>query len=115
MGPVLADGATYAQVVAGSAHTVLLKSDGTAASCGSNGFGGQCDIPVWADGATYTQVAAGWGHTVLLKSDGTAVACGSNHHGQCNIPALGDGSIYVQACVGARLVWQAVYVSTVQP
>ena len=34
------------------AHTVLLKSDGTAVACGSN-RDGQCDIPALAEGEAY--------------------------------------------------------------
>ena len=78
---------------AGVFHSILLKSDGTAASFGENEYG-QCDIPGPPEGITYTQVAAGLGHTVLLKSDGTAAAFGGNYHGQCNIPALADGVKY---------------------
>ena len=86
-------------LAAGDYHTVLLKSDGTAVACGSNGDG-QCDIPALVAGATYTQVAAGYSHTVLLKSDGTAVACGSNARGQCDIPALVAGATYTQVAAG---------------
>ena len=72
---------------AGGYHTVLLKSDGTAAAVGENDTG-QCDIPALPEEVTYTQAAAGRYHTVLLKSDGTAAAFGNNLYGQCNIPAL---------------------------
>ena len=72
---------------AGGYHTVLLKSDGTAAAFGDNDSG-QCNIPALPEGVTYTQAAAGGVHTVLLKSDGTAAAFGSNIYGQCNIPVL---------------------------
>ena len=77
----------------GFVHSVLLKSDGTAAPFGEN-WCGQCNIPGPPEGITYTQVAAGDEHTVLLKSDGTAAAFGGNCHGQCNIPALADGVKY---------------------
>ena len=75
------------QAAAGGLHTVLLKSDGTAAAFGGNGAD-QCNIPALPEGVTYTQAAAGGVHTVLLKSDGTAAAFGSNIYGQCNIPVL---------------------------
>eukprot|EP00959_Pyramimonas_sp_CCMP1952_P239032 4995528-Pyramimonas_sp.AAC.1 len=75
-------------VAAGAAHTVLLRSDGTALACGHNDVG-QCDVPALGGGGlTYTQAAAGYAHTVLLRSDGTAVACGRNAFGQCDVPAL---------------------------
>merc|ERR1712137_166139 len=72
---------------AGHGHTVLLRSDGRAVSCGFNGFG-QCNIPDLPDGVTYSQVSAGYEHTVLLRSDGRAVACGENGYGRCNISSL---------------------------
>ena len=78
---------------AGNLHSILLKSDGTAAAFGSNSHV-QCYIPGPPEGITYTQVAAGDEHTVLLKSDGTAAAFGGMCHGQCNIPALADGVKY---------------------
>ena len=84
---------------AGSAHTVLLRSDGAAVACGSSGLG-QCNLPALDGGLTYTQVSAGGAHTVLLKSDGTAVACGSNGLGQCNLPALDGGLTYAQVAAG---------------
>ena len=83
-------------VAAGDFHTVLLRSDGTAVACGSNGAG-QCNLPALDEGLTYTQVAAGDGHTLLLRSDGRAVACGANYFGQCNLPALDGGLTYVSS------------------
>ncbi|CAK0911647.1 unnamed protein product, partial [Prorocentrum cordatum] len=80
-------------------HTVLLRSDGTAAACGDNSSG-QCDVPAPGDGLAYTQVAASADHTVLLRSDGTAAACGDNRYGQCDVPAPGDGLAYTQVAAG---------------
>lgn len=51
-------GAIYSQVAAGGAHTVLLPSDGRAATCGDNADG-QCDVP---EGTGFAQVAAGMNH-----------------------------------------------------
>ena len=104
-------------------HIVLLRSDGTAVTCGAN-RSGQCNILALASGVfepaatgavclspqplarcvlvTYTQVSAGNFHTVLLRGDGTAWACGDNRSGQCNIPALDqDGAKYTQVCGGS--------------
>ncbi|CAK0790759.1 unnamed protein product [Prorocentrum cordatum] len=86
-------------VAAGWAHTVLLRSDGTAVAFGSNDRG-QCAVPALDGGLSYTQVAAGWAHTVLLRSDGTAVAFGSNREGQCSVPALDSGLSYTQVAAG---------------
>ena len=46
-------------VAAGGVHTVLLRSDGTAAAFGDNDDG-QCDLPALDGGLTYTQAAAGY-------------------------------------------------------
>merc|ERR1719296_755976 len=86
---------------AGTWHSCLICSDGTAVACGDNDDG-QCDLPVLEEGATYTQVFTGGLHTVLLRSDGTAgtaVACGDNGDGQCNLPVLEDGVCFVPAQV----------------
>ena len=85
-------------MAAGSGHTVLLRSDGTAVACGSNVYG-QCTLPASGEGTTYTQVAADC-DSVLLRSNGTAVACGSNSYGQCTLPALGEGTTYIQVAAG---------------
>ena len=82
-------------------HPVLLRSDGTAVTCGDNCLG-QCDVPALVEGVTYTQVDTGRNHTVLLASDGTAVACGSNIYGACNVPATSDGVIYTQVATGGN-------------
>jgi alpha-tubulin suppressor-like RCC1 family protein len=97
--PALAEGQTYTQAAAGFAHTVLLRSDGTAVACGNNDYG-QCNIPALAEGLAYTHAAAGYTHTVLLRNDGSAVACGHNDAGECNIPALAEGLTYTQAAAG---------------
>lgn len=85
--------------VAGTFHTVLLRSDGRALACGKNDHG-QCNIPRLEDSAKYLQASAGTSHTALLKSDGTAVACGANNYGQCVIPELEDGVTYTQVSAG---------------
>ena len=77
----LGAGVVYTHVAAGGWHTVLLKSDGSATSFGSNMYG-QCDMPDLPDGVSYVEVACGAHHTVLLKSDGIAAACGDNGYGQ---------------------------------
>merc|ERR1740121_3233607 len=49
--PTLGAGLTYTQISAG-AHTVLLRSDGSALACGENDSG-NCDIPVLEDNLVY--------------------------------------------------------------
>jgi alpha-tubulin suppressor-like RCC1 family protein len=78
-------------VSAGSHHTVLLRSDGSAVAIGKNEFG-QCDIPSLAQGLKYIQFSAGIHHTVLLQNDGRAVAIGKNTDGRCDIPPLDEGA-----------------------
>ena len=58
---------------AGGAHSVLLKSDGSAVASGYNGDG-QCDVPALDGQLMYTLAAASEDHAVLLRSDGSAVA-----------------------------------------
>ena len=108
--PTVERGQVYVQVAAGGYHTVLLKSDGSAVTCGGNDTG-QCDIPALTDGLIYTQVAAGSFHTVLLRSDGAVAWFG---HGidsrawpgiRIDAPSGGiwrppDGSAYVAVAAG---------------
>ncbi len=82
------------QIVAGGAHGVALKTDGTVWVWGKNangqlGLGTTTDqtLAVQLTGITASAVAAGTSHTLILKTDGTVVACGLNSSGQ-----LGDNS-----------------------
>eukprot|EP00438_Fugacium_kawagutii_P000224 Skav212269 [mRNA] locus=scaffold732:126938:127621:- [translate_table: standard] len=90
---------TYIQAAAGWNHTVLIRSDGIAVTCGSNSDG-QCDIPPLDAGVTYIQASAAINHSVLLRSDGSAVACGYKGDGSCDIPPVADGVTYVQVSAG---------------
>ena len=98
--PILKAGLTYTQVTAGSTHTGLLRSDGTAVACGFN-QDGQCIIPACPEGLSYTNVAAGGYHTIVLRSDGAALAFGQVFYRQCAIPDLPEGLTYIQAAGGA--------------
>ena len=66
------EGITYTQVAVGDEHTVLLKSDGTAAAFGGN-CRGQCNIPALADGVKYTS-NEGMPRTVLSLHFGNGYA-----------------------------------------
>ena len=89
-------------IAAGTFHTVLLRSDGTAVACGHAGLGrdGVRPCPALDGDLTYTQVAAGECHTVLLRSDGSAVAWGDNMLAQCDLPTLYRGLTYTQVAAG---------------
>ena len=80
-------------------HTVLLRSDGQAVSCGNNDDG-QCGVPALKGGMSYRQVSAGMYHSVFLRSDGQVLASGSNDHGQCQLPLLAEGLSYIQVSAG---------------
>merc|ERR1712060_353771 len=104
---LLEEGAKYTQVSSGGgvvsadkAHTVFVRSDGTAVACGYNGFG-QCNVPVLEELVTYTQVSAGAAHTMLLRSGGTAVACGKDQYLQCRIPASEEDVFFVPNSLSA--------------
>jgi hypothetical protein len=79
--------------VAGVAHSLALKNDGTVVAWGCPGGAyGQCDVPVDLSGVV--GIAASNWHSLALKSDGTVVAwgCGtasgfSSDFGQCSVPA----------------------------
>jgi alpha-tubulin suppressor-like RCC1 family protein len=76
-----------AAVSAGSAHTMILKTDGSLCACGYNNDG------ELGDGTTNSNsipqrvmtgvaaVAAGYRHTMILKTDGSLWACGRNNCG----------------------------------
>jgi alpha-tubulin suppressor-like RCC1 family protein len=92
-------GATTAQISAGYAHSVELKSDGTVWTWGDNsghqlGAGSSFTasyssvaLPVSGISGVIA-VAAGENHTLALKSDGTVWAWGENDHGQMGDPTI---------------------------
>lgn len=93
----LATTATFAQVAAGTMHTVALRDDGTIWTFG-DGRGGQLGNGSTAQRstlepvqlpttATWTAIAAGSMHTLAIRSDGTLWAWGANYYGE-----VGDGT-----------------------
>ncbi|MBI2319416.1 MAG: hypothetical protein HYU75_21060 [Betaproteobacteria bacterium] len=85
--------AVTAQVVAGSFHSVALRTDGSLWAWGINSEGELGDgtatdrhAPVLI-GTGFVSVAAGFYHTVAIKSDGSLWAWGYNYYGQ-----LGNGT-----------------------
>ncbi len=82
-------------ISAGRNHSLFIKEDGSAWSCGSNAYG-QLGNGTTNSGATpnpvqvltdVQAVSAGSTHSLFLKTDGTVWACGENFFGQ-----LGDGT-----------------------
>ena len=82
-------------VSAGSAHTVVVKPDGTVWSFGANDLGQLGDGGLTArtaaqqvsGAAGFVSASAGGRHTVALKSDGTVRTWGANESGE-----LGNGN-----------------------
>ena len=70
-------------IAGGYNHSLALKSDGTVAAWGGNGFG-QTNIPVGL--SNVVAIAGGGDHSLALKSDGTVAAWGNNGFGQTTIP-----------------------------
>ena len=76
-------------IAGGYNHSLALKSDGTVAAWGGNGFG-QTNIPVGL--SNVVAIAGGRYHSLALKSDGTVAAWGENGSGQTTIP-VGLGNV----------------------
>lgn len=104
--PVRMPGVTDAvAVAAGFGHSLILKSDGTVLSCGSNssgqlglgGLGGYFEFATEVPGlAGVRAISAGMGHNLALLTDGTVRAWGANTSGQLGLgfatpPELGGG------------------------
>ncbi len=91
----VADFDVVGAVAAGSAHVVVLRSDGTLMGWGDNGEGAVGDgtteqrrSPVPVVGlADVVAIAAGQSHSLALRADGTVWAWGHGPQGQ-----LGDGA-----------------------
>jgi alpha-tubulin suppressor-like RCC1 family protein len=78
-------------LTAGSAHTCILKSDGTV-TCWGSGMQGRTTPP----NDTFTQISAGRSHTCGLKTDQSIACWGQNLDGQINAP---EGS-FIQVSSG---------------
>jgi hypothetical protein len=97
-GLCLAQGSCGAvQVAAGSAHTCVVRGDGTVWCWGANNAGQlgvgmtsnkeTVPLEVQALGPNAQHVCAGWEHSCALLKDGTVWCWGSSYYGQ-----LGDGT-----------------------
>ena len=82
----------WAQISAGSNHTLGIKNDGTLRAWGANWYGqlglNNYDdrwVPTLVTGTNWTAVAAGEYHSLALKTDGTLWAWGYNWNGQLGL------------------------------
>ena len=71
----------FSAVGAGGYHSCGLRSDGTVACWGENGWG-QSDAP---DGQ-FMAITAGWTYSCGLRSDATITCWGNNTYGQADTP-----------------------------
>jgi len=96
--------AHWAQVAAGTGHTLALTTDGQLYAWGANNDGqlglsgftrrlqpALVPLPAEAGGTRWAQVAAGCSHTLALTADGRLYSWGHNVFGQ-----LGDGTIFTR-------------------
>jgi alpha-tubulin suppressor-like RCC1 family protein len=103
-------GAKVHSAAAGSAHSMVLMTDGTLWATGYNYAGGLGDGTT-TDRSTWEQVASGvvsvacgYLHTVFIKSDGTLWAMGSNGSGQLGDGTTTDRNTPVQVATGVASV-----------
>jgi alpha-tubulin suppressor-like RCC1 family protein len=91
----------WCEISAGLAHSLAVRTDGTAWAWGSNGNGRLGDLtvtsrtsPVSVVGgfSDWCQISAGRYHSLAVRTDGTAWAWGNNINGR-----LGDGSVTSQS------------------
>jgi len=107
----------WKQATAGNIFSVVVKSDGSMWSFGSNSFGQLGDntltnrsspVQTMAYGTTWKQIGAGYNHAAGVKSDGTLWIWGNNTNGR-----LGDNSIVHRSSpvqtVGAATNWIQVF------
>ena len=100
--PVRILASEVAQAVAGTNHSLLIKSDGTLWAVGANDQGQLGDgttqnrsIPVLVS-SDVVQAAAGYQHSLFIKVDGTLWAMGNNSYGQLGVVSLAARSAPVQ-------------------
>jgi len=93
------------QVVAGRAHALALKVDGSVVAWGDDS-NGQVTVPLdlrvarpHGDRLRIMAVAAGAYHSLALRANGTVVAWGSNSHKQSTVPNLPP---VIQIAAGSR-------------
>jgi alpha-tubulin suppressor-like RCC1 family protein len=118
-----AAGYDVAAVVCGSAHTALLKKDGTVWVAGSNTYG-QLGLGHTNNQTTPVQMAAAGGveavacgghHTALLKKDGTVWMVGRNTNGQLGLGHTNNQATPEQMRWSTSVPKKPLTVSSAQP
>lgn len=99
-----------AQVSAGPAHTMIVKTDGSVWGCGFNGgrlgFASPTQVStftaaVGAGASDVTQVSSGSAHTMIIKTDSSVWGTGRNNFGQLGLGAFSGGVSSFTAAVDA--------------
>ena len=99
------NGQTVDVVSCGSAHTLIITSNGQVLMCGRNdrgqlGLGHKIDqpnfveMPPLPDGLSVMMVACGNKHTFVVADDGQIFACGWGEHGQLGLGSVVDYSSF---------------------
>ncbi len=79
-------GNDFVDIDLGGIHSLALRSDGSVAAWGNNGYGA-CDVPLGND---FIAVGAGAYYSLALKYEGSLMAWGSNFGGQLDVPVGSD-------------------------
>ncbi len=98
--PITANGLGPA-IVAGGAHGLVLRADGSVIGWGLNSSG-QTNIP--ADLTEVVAIAAGGWHSLALTADGSVVGWGHNFYGETSVPDSATNNVTAIAAGGLSIV-----------
>ncbi|HOZ75929.1 MAG TPA: T9SS type A sorting domain-containing protein [Flavobacterium sp.] len=106
----------YDKVATGYEHTLVIKSDGTLYSCGSNTYGqlgrpstflSQRVLQQVGTESDWQSVATGARHSLAVKTDGSLWACGINIYGELgNGTNIFNSATFIQ--VGSDTNWLSI-------
>lgn len=110
----LAGGIRVVDIAAGGTHSMLLRSNGSVWTCGSNNFG-QAGFPSGATSssswvqltnmpATASAIAAGAEHGFILLNTGALYSSGRNQFGQLGTGNFNSRSFFMQTTTGVTRV-----------